>query len=433
MSDRHLAYWPKNVPRHLVIPETNVFYNLQVSAHRHPKKPYLIYYDTSITFPELKDEAERMAGFLERECGVKKGDRVLLFMQNSPQFVIAYYAIMRANAVVVPINTMNLTNELREYVLDSDGDTALVAQELYPQVKPLIGRELKRVIVAAYSDYLKQSTDLRIPELIAAPRQRIADPGVTLWGDAMARNLRPGPITAGPDDLCVMPYTSGTTGRPRGCMHTHRTVMYTLVAGVHWFGPDPSQTTLAVLPFFHVTGMQGSMNGTIYSGNSIVLLPSWDREVAAQLIQRYRIDRKSTGLNSSHTVIYTLSLHDALPISSYRDVHAGCGSALVRPRPQPDDTRGAAVFPRDRHAGQHERDDLLGQQHRPAAALGSRSGGAANPALQDHRVAMHTDDGGGFSRQSESLRLRPQESRTLERRGRGHARGRRQAAARQGP
>jgi len=289
MSDRHLAYWPKNVPRHLVIPETNVFYNLEVSAHRHPEKPYLIYYDTSITFPELKDEAERMAGFLERECGVKKGDRVLLFMQNSPQFVIAYYAIMRANAVVVPINTMNLTNELRQYVLDSDAETALVAQELYPQVKPLIGRELKRVIVAAYSDYLKQATDLRIPELVAAPRQPIGDPGVALWSDAMARNLRPGPITARPDDLCVMPYTSGTTGRPRGCMHTHRTVMYTLVAGVHWFGPDPSQSTLAVLPFFHVTGMQGSMNGTIYSGNSIVLLPRWDREVAAQLIQRYRI------------------------------------------------------------------------------------------------------------------------------------------------
>ncbi len=289
MSDRHLAYWPKNVPRHLVTPETNVFYNLEVSAHRYPKKPYLIYYDTSITFPELEDEAERMAGFLERECGVRKGDRVLLFMQNSPQFVIAYYAIMRANAVVVPINTMNLTNELRQYVADSGAETALVAQELYPQVKPLIGRELKRVIVAAYSDYLKQATDLRIPELIAAPRQPIGDPGVALWRDAMARDLRPGPITTRPDDLCVMPYTSGTTGSPKGCMHTHRTVMFTMVAGVHWFGPDPSQTTLAVLPFFHVTGMQGGMNGTIYSGNTIVLLPRWDREVAAQLIQRYRI------------------------------------------------------------------------------------------------------------------------------------------------
>jgi fatty-acyl-CoA synthase len=58
---------------------------------------------------------------------------------------------------------------------------------------------------------------------------------VTLWSDALAHNLRPGPMTAGPDDLCVMPYTSGTTGHPKGCMHTHRTVMYTLIAGEHWF------------------------------------------------------------------------------------------------------------------------------------------------------------------------------------------------------
>ena len=89
---------------------------------------------------------------------------------------------------------MNLTNELREYVADSGAEMALVAQELYPQVKPLIGRELKRVIVAAYSDYLKQATDLRIPELIAAPRQPIGDPAVTLWNDAMARDSTPAPI-----------------------------------------------------------------------------------------------------------------------------------------------------------------------------------------------------------------------------------------------
>src|SRR5260370_33571265 len=158
MSDRHLAYWPKNVPRHLVIPETNVFYNLEVSAHRYPKKPYLIYYDTSITFPELADEAERMAGFLERECGVKKGDRVLLFMQNSPQFVIAYYAVMRANAVVVPINTMILTNELRQYVVDSGAETALVAQELYPQGKPLIGGGVEQPTVSAAPGHLSEPT-----------------------------------------------------------------------------------------------------------------------------------------------------------------------------------------------------------------------------------------------------------------------------------
>ncbi|MBL8489269.1 MAG: AMP-binding protein, partial [Rhodocyclaceae bacterium] len=102
--------------------------------------------------------------------------------------------------------------------------------------------------------------------------------------------LRPGPLTAGPDDLCVMPYTSGTTGNPKGCMHTHRTVMHTLVAGEQWFSMKPDTTRLAVLPFFHVTGMQGSMSGPLYNGATVVLLPRWDREAAAQLIQRYKVN-----------------------------------------------------------------------------------------------------------------------------------------------
>lgn len=290
MSERYLAFWPKNVPRQLTIPETNIFYNLEVSATRYPNKPYVIFYDTAITFSEFRDEAERLAGFLEKECGVKKGDRVLLYMQNSPQFMIGYYAILRANAVVVPVNPMNLTNELRHYVKDSGATTALVAQELYPQAKPLIGENLKNVVVAAYSDFLRQPTDVRVPEFVAATRADIKDPGVTLWSDAVARNIKPGPLTAGPDDLCVMPYTSGTTGNPKGCMHTHRTVMFTLVTNVIWFGHDPNGVGLAVLPMFHVTGMQGSMNAPIYSANTVVLLPRWDREAAAQLIERYKIN-----------------------------------------------------------------------------------------------------------------------------------------------
>jgi len=88
----------------LAAPATNLFYNAEVSARRYPDKPFLVFYDTAVTFGEFLDEAERVAGFLERQCGVRKGDRVLLLMQNSPQFVIGYYGILRANAVVVPLN-----------------------------------------------------------------------------------------------------------------------------------------------------------------------------------------------------------------------------------------------------------------------------------------------------------------------------------------
>ena len=113
MSDRHFKYWPSHATHEMVAPATNLFYNAEVSAHRYPDKPFLVFYDTAVTFADLVDEAERVAGFLERQCGVRKGDRVLLFTQNSPQFVIGYYGILRANAVVVPLNPMNLTREIQ--------------------------------------------------------------------------------------------------------------------------------------------------------------------------------------------------------------------------------------------------------------------------------------------------------------------------------
>ncbi len=130
---------------------------------------------------------------------------------------------------------------------------------------------------------------MKVPDFVKAPRQSFADAGVTPWCDMLAANAHPGPIEVGPDDLCVMPYTSGTTGHPKGCMHTHRTVMHTLMAGYQWFGIQQDAVYLAVLPFFHVTGMQGSMSGPLQSGATVVLLPRWDREAAAQCIARYGV------------------------------------------------------------------------------------------------------------------------------------------------
>ena len=100
----------------------------------------------------------------------------------------------------------------------------------------------------------------------------------------------PDPLITGPNDLCTMPYTSGTTGLPKGCMHTHRSVMSTLVGGARWFGTSQDTVCLAVLPFFHVTGLAGSLNGPLYvPAPRMVVLARWDREVAAICMQRYRV------------------------------------------------------------------------------------------------------------------------------------------------
>jgi fatty-acyl-CoA synthase len=327
MANAHFKFWPSQAMHNLYAPATNMFYNAEVSARRFPNKPFLIYYDTKVSFAEFHNEAERVAGYLEQRCGVRKGDRVLLLMQNSPQFMIGYYGILRANAVVVPLNPMNLTQEILRYAQDAGANTLLVSQELYSRVEPLLkSQDLKHVIVAAYSDYLKEATTLAVPEFITAPRIDHQAPGLSLWEDVLAADLKPGPLTAGPDDLCVMPYTSGTTGQPKGCMHTHRSVMHTTVGGMQWFALQPELTLLAVAPMFHVTGMQGGLNGPLFTGNTMVLLPRWDREVAAQCVERYKV----TSWTAIPTMIQDFFLNpniEKYDLSSIRRLSGG-GAAM---------------------------------------------------------------------------------------------------------
>lgn len=291
MSSSHPVHWPPGLPRHLTLPQTHVFHNLEVSAKRFPDKPFIVYYDTPLSYAQALREAEHLAGHLQQVCGVKPGDRVLLCMQNSPQWALAFHAILRADAVAVPVNPMNRVEELRHCIEDSGATVAFVAQDLLPQVRPLLAPRghLRHAIVATYSDHLRVSTDLRVPDFVVAAREPLEEPGLIAWADAVALALAPGPSTAGPDDLCAMPYTSGTTGLPKGCMHTHRSVMSTLVGGVRWFGTSQDSVCLSVLPFFHVTGLSGSLNGPLYAGATLVVLSRWDREVAARCMQRYRV------------------------------------------------------------------------------------------------------------------------------------------------
>jgi len=225
---------------------------------------------------------------------------------------------------------------LRHYVDDCQASTAFVAQELLPQMQPLLrpegGGGLQQLVVATYSDYLKQPTDLRVPDFVAAARDVPRAPGVVPWSDALARGLRPGPLTAGPDDPCVMPYTSGTTGAPKGCVHTHRSVMSTLVGGAVWFSRTQDAVFLSALPFFHVTGLSGSMNGPMYAGATIVVLPRWDREAAAVCIQRYGVNtwQTITAMLVDFLAQPTLSAYDLSSLQVIRGGGAAMPEAVAR-------------------------------------------------------------------------------------------------------
>ena len=286
----HFEFWPARVPRTLPLPETSVFHNLEVSARRYPEKAAIVYYGTEIPYRRLLEEVERLAGYLQRDLGVTKGDRVILYMQNSPQFVVAFYAILRLGAVVVPVNPMLVAGELGHYVEDSGAKVAIVGQELYGRISGLLSSGgLDTIVVAAYSDYLEAETDLEVPDVVTAAREEIADGGVVPWHEALSGGGAPSPVEVGAGDMALLPYTSGTTGRPKGCVHTHRTLQATLVGIAVYNTMSPAMVALCVLPLFHVTGMQHSMNAPIYAGGTFVLMTRWDRRVAAELVQRYGV------------------------------------------------------------------------------------------------------------------------------------------------
>ena len=293
MFDRHLKVWPKGVPHHFDLPEQTLAQNLINTAARTPDKAAIIYHGHTLTYADLNAQVQALAGYLQKRAGVKRGDRVLLYMQNSPQFIIGYYAILRADAAVIPVNPMSRHAELIHYAKDAGADVMLAGQELLPFATPVVEEgHLKTIIAAHYGELADPACDIPLPDPLGQlDPADIQGPDVVRWSDAVAENIAPDAPQATPDDLAVIPYSSGTTGAPKGCVHTHRTVQVTCVGGLVWNPMEGRDISLTVLPLFHVTGMQAAMNAPIYSGGTLVLMTRWNRAAAAELIRRYRVTR----------------------------------------------------------------------------------------------------------------------------------------------
>lgn len=298
MLTTHHKHWP-NIPTSLPVPEVSIYRNLEVSATRYPNQNAIYYYGNEISYRQLDDEVKSLAGFLQQKLNVQKGGKVLLFMQNSPQFVIANYAIIRSDAVVVPINPMLKAEELAFYIDDCEIKNAIIGQELYENIMPMLGTtSLKNLIIAAYSDYAG-NFDGAVPPEVKEPRRIYSGDRHYHWMDCIEADYEPGIHTSGPDDLIVLPYTSGTTGMPKGCMHKNRTVQANIVSGNFWSRATPSSRNLSTLPFFHVKRMVNSMHVSIFAGGTMVIMTRWDRDTALRLIH----EQRCTGWTTISTMI----------------------------------------------------------------------------------------------------------------------------------
>jgi fatty-acyl-CoA synthase len=290
----HFRFWPEGLPKTLDYPQRSLFTNLENSTKKFPGKTFLSFYGNAITYEEAAREIEALAGWLQRDASVQKGARVALNLQNSPQFVIAFYAILRADAVVVPVNPMSKRDELQHYLNDSGAELMIAAQDSLDEIAPLIGTTtLRTALIAAYSDYLPEKIEPEFapPEILQVPRAALNNPVLVSWHDALALARKPSPHEAGANDLACLPYTSGSTGRPKACMHTHATMMAATLMFASWEQCGPDTVALAPVPFFHVSGLTGTMNNGVYQSWTIVLMTRWDPVLAAHLIEKHKVTR----------------------------------------------------------------------------------------------------------------------------------------------
>lgn len=293
MAALHYRFWPKSIPQDLRVPKVTLNHYLEVAAQRYPDKPAIVYCGAVLTYAALHEKVKAMAAYLQKRLGVQRGDRVLLMSQNCPQFVVAYYAVLRAGAAVVPVNPMSTAPEIAYYAADSGARVAFVAQELLPQLAACMDSDeaggLDAVVVHAYSDNLTAQVDEALPDWVRLAREPLQGNACRGFEEALALQLQPLPDTCTPDDLAVLPYTSGTTGHPKGCVHTHATVLASNVASQVWKNLNVESVFLCVAPLFHMLGMQNGMNVPITLGATIVMMPRWNPVTAVRLIERYKV------------------------------------------------------------------------------------------------------------------------------------------------
>jgi len=287
-----LKHYDPGVPERIDYPRHPLPTNLERAAQAYPNSIAVIYgavveplggrlMDTRLTYRELSEAVDRLAAGLQ-QLGVKKGDRVGILMPNVPQFIIAYYAILKIGAIVVPTNPLYTGREVAHQMSDSGAETLITISLFYPMIQSIRPKtKLKHVIVANVKEYFPGLLRLLFTlamEKKTGHRADISGDANTYWFQEFLKGApaKPQPVPAGvqPEGLAVLMYTGGTTGISKGAMLTHANLMANVVQGYYWVaGREGQEGCLAALPLFHSFGMTCCMNIAIYLAAAIILIP----------------------------------------------------------------------------------------------------------------------------------------------------------------
>lgn len=272
------ARWPADLPREPIYPfgEIPLTDYLRRWAETAPDRVAVDFYGHAISYAALDAQADRFAALLQ-QAGAAPGTRVALFMGNCPQFIVCFLGILRAGCVHVPVNPMFREHEL-DYELNDAQTEFIVAQDvLVPLVETVRPKtSLKKLWSTGMADLIPAEPAWPVPASIVS--DRAAAGGAEDLAEAMAKApATPAPVEVDLDALCKLNYTGGTTGMPKGCVHTQRDMIYT-AATVQACGNrlQPGEVMLNFYPLFWMAGEDVGLIFPIFSGATCVLLGRWD-------------------------------------------------------------------------------------------------------------------------------------------------------------
>ncbi|MDR0479173.1 MAG: AMP-binding protein, partial [Burkholderiaceae bacterium] len=293
-----LANYASGQPATITPDFTDALSLLRVAVARAPERAALLYFDGALTYAQLDAQSDALA-CAWRERGCARGDRIAIYLQNVPQFIIAIAAAWKLGAIAVPINPMNRARELRLLLADSGARVLVCHESLYAQVvRPLLKQEAQ---AAARGDPALQPAVMTTSELeyqsradtrLFANVQRQNAEGAEDLSAVIAAHAgsQPPLIQLGPDDVAMLVYTSGTTGVPKGAMNTHGNVAFNAQVYRDWIGLRDGGPILGLAPLFHITGLIGHVAAAFICAAPLILTCRFEPGVILETIREHRAE-----------------------------------------------------------------------------------------------------------------------------------------------
>ncbi|OGO40250.1 MAG: long-chain fatty acid--CoA ligase [Chloroflexi bacterium RBG_16_56_8] len=240
--------------------------------------------DATLTYKELNDQANQMANALAA-MGVKKGDRVALYLPNCPQYVISYYAILKLGAIIAPNNPMYVPRELEFQLNDSGAETIICLSRLYPYVRMVRpNTKLKNVIVTSIKEYFPPRLKAVFEQFVEEKEGHRATLGADEHWFQDVLNSAPAiapNVAVNPEDTAVLLYTGGTTGVPKAAEITQKNVVANAFQCKEWVSNVPrevgsrgaAEATIVALPLYHSYAMTVCMNNSVLQESTMILIP----------------------------------------------------------------------------------------------------------------------------------------------------------------